>query len=131
MKKDIEIPEVEGIFMAAVHRRNEEFTTQDWNAILINQNDFALEMVLIVSKGFDSKDITSTMRHSLKVLPAKSYSKVELLQPEILKLNNKFSVSFFAEGKMLHKNFVFRKNSIKESNLKEVPILQEKAVLAE
>lgn len=132
MKKDIEIPVVEGVFVAAVYEWNKEFRVNDWNAYIINNNNFALETVLMVSKGFDNKNLTSTMRHSLKVLPAKSFAKIELLQPEILKLNNEFSVSFFAEGKnLLHKNFLFRKNTIKESNLTEIPVMNEKGILAE
>lgn len=130
MKKDIEIPEVKGVFMAAVNEYNKDFRVNDWNAYLINENNYPLETVLIVSKGYDVKDKTSVMRHSLKVLPAKSFAKVELLQPEVLKLNNQFSVSFFAEGKMLHKNFIFKKNTISESEIKRLPLMKEEGVLA-
>ncbi|HET8886681.1 MAG TPA: hypothetical protein VFM70_10065 [Salinimicrobium sp.] len=130
MKQDIEIPSVEKVYVAAIYEWNDEFRVHDWNAYIINENNFALETILVVSRGFDSKRTTSTMRHSVKVLPAKSYAKIELLQPEILKLNNEFSVSFFAEGKLLHKKFLFPKNSIKESNLKEIPVVLQQGILA-
>lgn len=130
MKKDIKIPEIKGVYLAAVQSYNKDFRTYDWHAYLINENNFALETVLIVSKGYDKKDTTSTMRHSLKILPAKSYAKVELLQPEILKLTNAFSISFFTEEGMLHKDFVFKKNSITENAVEDLPIMKEKGVLA-
>lgn len=129
MKKDIEIPEVKGVFVAAVYEKNEEFQSMDWNAYLINDRETPLETVLIVTKGYDEKDVTSTMRHSIKVLPPRSFAKVEFLQDEVLKLNNEFSVSFFSEGKMYHKKYVFRKNTINEKALQENPVMTKKGVL--
>lgn len=129
MKKDIEIPEVKGVFVAAVYEKNEEFQSMDWNAYLINDRETPLETVLIVTKGYDEKDVTSTMRHSIKVLPPRSFAKVEFLQDEVLKLNNEFSVSFFSEGKMYHKKYVFRKNTINEKALQEIPVMTKKGVL--
>lgn len=129
MKKDIEIPEVKGVFVAAVREKNEEFQSVDWNAYLINDRETPLETVLIVTKGYDEKDVTSTMRHSIKVLPPRSFAKVEFLQDEVLKLNNEFSVSFFSEGKMYHKKYVFRKNTINEKALQQIPVMTKKGVL--
>ena len=130
MKKDIEIPVVEGVYLVAVNEFNKDHRTHDWYAYLINENNYPLETVLIVSNGYDKKDKTSTMRHTLKVLGAKSFAKVEYLEPNVLKLNNEFSVSFFAEGKMLHRNFIFKKNSIAASNAKKVPLMKEEGILA-
>ena len=130
MKKDIDIPEVEEVYIAVVREENEEFRTQDWNAYIINNRKTDLETVLVVTRGFDQKDVTSTMRHSISKLPPQSFAKVEFLQEEVLKLNNEFSVSFFAEGKLYHKKFVFRKNSINEGALKEIPVMPQKGILA-
>ena len=69
------------------------------------------------------------MRHSLKVLPAKSFAKIEFLQEDVLALNNEFSVSFFAEGKMFHKKYLFEKNTINERALKELPVMSKKGIL--
>lgn len=130
MQKDIQIPEVENVHVAAVLEENKDFRSLDWNVYLINERDSAIETVLIVSKGYDGKDMTSTMRHSIKILPARSYAKVEFMQDEVLKLTNEFSVSFFAEGKMFHKNFLFQKNTIRESRLEEIPVMPQKGVIA-
>lgn len=129
MKKDIEIPEVTEVYIAAIREKHEEYGSLDWNAYLINDREDALEGVLIVSKGYDGKNETSIMRHSITNLPPQSFAKVEFLQDDVLKLNNEFSVSFFAEGKMFHKKFVFKKNSINEKALQAVPVMQKKGVL--
>ena len=97
MKKEIEIPIVKGVYMAITYDYNEVFKTNDWNAYLINDKDELIEMILIVSHGFDADIKTSTMRHKLERLPAKSGAKIELMQDEVLKLNNEFKLTFFCE----------------------------------
>ena len=129
MKKDIDIPEVKEVYVAAVREKHREYGTFDWNAYLINDRPEAIEGVLIVSKGYDEKRETSTMRHSISKLPPQSFAKVEFLQDDVLQLNNEFSVSFFSEGKMFHKKFVFRKNSINEKALQELPVMLKKGIL--
>ncbi|MGI0105022.1 hypothetical protein [Salinimicrobium sp. 3283s] len=129
MKKDIDIPQVKNVFIAAVREKHEEYGSLDWNIYLINDRPEAIEGVLIVSKGYDGKKETSTMRHSITNLPPQSFAKVEFLQDDVLQLNNEFSVSFFAEGKMFHKKFVFQKNSINEKALQDLPVMPKKGVL--
>lgn len=131
MKKDIDIPEVENVYVAAVKVYNESFKVEEWNAYLINDRDEALEMALIVSKGYDNKKETSVIRHKLEKLPSKSFAKIEFIQEEVLALNNQFQVTFFADGKMFEKKYLFRKNSVNEKALREIPIIPNKGVLAE
>ncbi len=131
MKKDINIPKVEKVYVAAVKVYNEAFKVEEWNAYLINDKDEAIEMALIVSNGFDENKETSTIRHKLEHLPAKSFAKIEFIQEEVLALNNQFQVTFFAEGKMYEKKYLFRKNSVNEKALRELPIIPNKGILAE
>jgi len=131
VKKDIDIPKVEKVYVAAVKVYNEAFKVEEWNAYLINDKDEAIEMALIVSKGFDENKETSTIRHKLEHLPAKSFAKIEFIQEEVLALNNQFQVTFFAEGKMYEKKYLFRKNSVNEKALRELPIIPNKGILAE
>lgn len=131
MKKDIDIPKVENVYVAAVKVYNESFKVEEWNAYLINDRDEAIEMALIVSKGYDNKKETSVIRHKLEKLPSKSFAKIEFIQEEVLALNNQFQVTFFAEGKMFEKKYLFRKNSVNEQALREIPIIPNKGVLAE
>ena len=112
MKKDIQIPEVTDVFMAVVKEYNAAFRTHDWNVYIINNKSVDLELVLIVSRGFDDLDSTSTMRHKIEKLPANSYAKVELIQPELFKLNNEFKVSFFEDNQLKDKTFSFEKGNI-------------------
>ena len=131
MKKDIEVPEVTNVFMAVVKEYNEEFQCEDWNAYIINNKEVDIEMVLIVSKGYDEDNLieTSLMRHKIEKLPANSYAKVELMQGEVLKLSNFFNVTFFEGSKMYDKKYLFEKGTIKEGNLRMVPMLNKRGIL--
>ena len=131
MKKDIQIPEVNNVFMAIVKEYNEDFQCEDWNAYIINNKDIAIDTVLIVSKGYDEDTLTETslMRHKIDTLPAKSFAKVELLQDDVLKLSNFFNVTFFEGNTMLDKKYLFEKGSIKESALRVIPLLNKRGIL--
>jgi len=130
LRKDIEIPEVKDVHVAAVYEQHPEYKTMDWNAYIINNKNVPLEIILIVTSGSNEKQITPAMRHSIKVLPAKYFAKIEFLQEKLLKLDNKFSVSFFAEGKMYERTFILPQNTVKESALTEIPLMNLKGILA-
>ena len=130
MKKDIQVPEVSNVFMAVVKEYNPTFRTDDWNVYIVNNKSEDLEMVLIISHGFNEKDSTSLMRHKIEKLPADSYAKVELIQPDLFKLNNEFKVTFFVENQLFEKTFLFAKNTIKESDLSVISELDKKGILA-
>ncbi len=99
MKKDIQIPEVTEVEMAVVYEYNDLYKTDDWNVYIVNNKKIALEMMVIVSQGFSETKTTSLIRKKLDVLPANSFAKIEFIQPELFKLNNRFQVTFF-EGKL-------------------------------
>ena len=128
MKKDIEIPQTDGVYMTIVHDYNNVFKTNDWNAYLINSKEEALEMILIVSQGYDGDTKTSKMRHKLAALPAKSGAKIELMQDEVLKLNNEFQLTYFIDNKLYEQTFIFKKNSIKKSALRHISILNKRGI---
>lgn len=129
MKKNIEIPEVKDVYIAVVKEHNDVYNTEDWNAYIINDKEVALEMVLIVSKGFSEDKETSLMRHKLEKLPAKSYAKIELLQEDVLRLNNEFKVTFFEDNRMFDKTYLFKANSINDKALKAIPLMDLKGIL--
>lgn len=129
MKKDIQIPVVKDVYVAVVNEFNKEHRTQDWNAYIINNKDVDLDMVLIVTKGYNETKITPVMRHSIKMLPARSYAKIEYLQEDVLKLNNEFKVTFFEGNQMFDKTYLFRKNTINKKAQQTLPLMQEKGVL--
>ncbi|WP_298531752.1 hypothetical protein [uncultured Algibacter sp.] len=129
MKKDIQIHEVEGVYIAVVNEYNDVYKTQDWNAYIINDKTIDLEMVLIVTSGYSEEKTTSVFRKKLDVLPRKSYAKIELMQEELFALNNTFKVSFFEGNQMLDKTYLFRKNTINLKALQPVPLMDVKGVL--
>lgn len=128
MKKDITIPKVEDVFVAIVQEQHPEYKTLDWNAYIINNKDVDLETVLIASKGFSKEKVTPVMRHTLKMLPARSYTKIEYLQDAVLKLNNEFKVTYFLDDQLFDKTYVFRENTINKQALQTVPLMQLKGI---
>ena len=129
MKKDIEIPIVEGVHVAIVYEYNDIYKTQDWNAYIINDKDVDLEMILIVTSGYSKDKITSTFRKKLERLPKKSYAKIELMQEDLFALNNTFKVSFFEGNTMFDKTYLFRKNTINVKALQAIPLMDVKGIL--
>jgi hypothetical protein len=129
MKKDIKIPEVADVFMAIVHEYNELFKCYDWNAYLINQQVNALDMVLIVSKGYSEQNTTAVMRRKLDNLPANSFAKIEMIQEEVLVLDNEFNVTFFSNNKLYDKTYIFKKNTVSQQTMRMIPLLNKKGVI--
>jgi hypothetical protein len=127
MKKDIIIPEVENVFMAVVQEWSDEFMEKVWYAYLVNDSDFQLDGVMVVSKAFGTiageMKKTSLLRHAFAEIPEVSVAKIELIEKSVLALNNEFMVTFFIGNTLYDKKFIFKANSIQETNQEEVPIL--------
>ncbi|MHB0755719.1 hypothetical protein [Polaribacter sp. M15] len=130
MKKDIQIPEVTNVEMAVVYEYNDIYKTDDWNVYIINKKNVDLEMLVIVSQGFSDTKTTSLLRKKLDKLPANSFAKIELIQPELFKLNNRFQVTFFEGNTLYEKTFIFEANTIKEGALRMITELNKRGVLA-
>ena len=130
MKKDIQILEVTGVEMAMVYEYNDVYKTDDWNVYLINNKKVPLEMLVIVSQGFSATKTSSLLRKKLAVLPANSFAKIEYIQPELFKLNNRFQVTFFEGNTLYEKTFLFKENTVKESALRAIDEIKKRGVLA-
>lgn len=130
MKKDIHIPQVTDVDIVVVYEYNELYKSDDWNVYIVNRKEIPLEMVVIVSKGYDGTHQTSVMRKRIDTLPAHSYAKIELIQPELFVLNNEFQVSFFQGNRIMDKTFTFPQNSIKESKLRMISTLNKRGIKA-
>jgi hypothetical protein len=98
MKADIIIPEVENIFVAAVQEWSDDFMEKVWYAYLVNDSDFLMESVMVVSKAFGTIDgemkKTSLLRHAFVEVPAVSVVKIEMLEKSVLVLNNELWLRF-------------------------------------
>ncbi|ESU19342.1 hypothetical protein FCR2A7T_19540 [Flavobacterium cauense R2A-7] len=133
MQKDIIIPKVENVYVAAVQEWNDDFMENSWYAYLVNDNDTKLEMAIVVSRAYgqingeDRK--TGTFRHAFKEVEPNSAVKIELLENNVLQLNNEFLVTFFIGDKLYDKSYVFRANAINDRAMTDVPVMNKRGVL--
>jgi len=129
LKKDIHISEVKDVYIAVVHEYNETYKVYDWNAYIINDKSIDLEMVIIVTKGYSEDKKTATFRKKIDILPAKKFAKIEMMLEDVLSINNLFNVTFFENNSLFEKSFEFRKNTINENAVQEIPLKNTKGVL--
>jgi hypothetical protein len=125
MKKDIKIPLVEKIQVLAVFEWDKDFLSKTWN------REDIIESVLVMSRGSYKNKKTSTLRHGLGDLPPHVGAKVEMITEEVLGFTNEYIVTFFAEGQLFDKSFIFKPYSIKENNTIFVDLMGQDCVLAE
>ena len=127
VKSDIVIPTVENVFLAAVQEWSDDFMEKVWYVYLINDSDFDLESVMVVSKAFGTLDgemkTTSLLRHAFMHIPAVSVVKIEMIENSVLRLNNEFMVTYFIGSTLYDKKFIFKAQSITPDYVEEVPIL--------
>lgn len=133
MKKDITIPKVENVFLAAIQQWNDDFMQKTWYAYLINDSDFELDSVMVVSKAFGTLDgemrKTSTLRHAFMKVPAVTAVRIEMIEDSVLALHNEFMVTFFIGDTLYDKKYTFVAGSIDEDRTEEVPVLFEDGVI--
>ena len=105
----------------------------EWHAYIININDYDLNNLLVVSKGYSSpetpKQHTSVLRHSIEVLKSNSYAVIEPLDPQVFKLFNEFWISYYYNQEMYDKRFIFTPDSISEEHLVNIEALELEGVL--
>lgn len=127
MKSDIKIPEVENVFLAAISEFSDDFGENIWNVYLVNDSDFDIKSVMVVSKAFGTINgemkKTSLLRHAFVHVPAVSVVKIEMIEKSVLQLNNEFMLTYFIENTLYDKSFIFKKNFDTQSEKEEVPIL--------
>lgn len=132
MLKDIEVESLEGIGVAVIHELSDEMEMV-YNVYAINYTQNLLEGVLVSSKGYgvingESK-MTSALRHFLDTLPPLSYCKIEPIPEELFVLNNEYWLSYYVEGKIYEKKYVFLENTILENTLETVSLLNKPGLL--
>ena len=127
MKSDIKIPEVENVFLAAVSEFSADFGENVWIVYLVNDSDFDIESVMVVSKAFGTINgemkKTSLLRHAFVHVPAVSVVKIEMIEKSVLQLNNEFVLTYFIGNTMFDKSFIFKKHFDVGGDKEEVPIL--------
>jgi hypothetical protein len=132
MKKDLPENIVEDISIAVV-LENESPETKFWNVYLINLKSDPIETVLVSSKGYGQKDgedvKTSILRHSMGNLPSHSYALIEAIDEQVFGLTNEYWLSYYIGSNIYDKKFIFLPESIVESNLIRVPVVNKPGVM--
>ena len=132
MKKDLPLNIVEDISIAVV-LETESPTSKVWNVYLINEKKSAIQNVLVSSKGYGLKDgrevKTTTLRHFIGDLEANSSQKIEAIDPQVFGLTNEYWLSYYVEGTIYDKKYVFLPESIVDENLIKIPLVNKPGVM--
>lgn len=133
MKKDIIIPTVEGVHVVAFQEWNDDFQEYSWYAYLVNDTDNLLEMATVVSRAFGSingeERKTGSFRHAFAKVEARTATKIELLENNVLQLNNEFMVAYFIGTTMFDKTFVLEANNFSDEAAVDLPVINKKGII--
>lgn len=132
MRKDIPENIVEDVFVAVV-LESETPESKIWNVYIINLKDEPIETILVTSSGFGIRNgeevKTSTLRHMIPLIEAKSFSKIEAIDEEVFGLNNQYWISYYIGKEIFDKKFIFLPESIVESNFIKIPVVNKPGVM--
>lgn len=131
MIKDIQFNKVEDIAVAVAPRT--EGSTEEWVVYLVNMKDRAIDGVLINSEGYgtlNGKEVkTSSLRQFFDKIEGRDFVQIEILPEQLIGLSNQFWVSFWQDGILYDKQYVFVTESIVSDNLIDIPVLNRKGVM--
>lgn len=132
MKKDLPVNIVEDISIAVV-LENETPEVKSWTVYLINEKDVQLDNVFITSKGYgikDGKEVqTTTLRHFIGDVASASAVKVEAIDTQVFGLTNEYWLSYYIDGTIYDKKYIFLPESIVDDNISKIPLLNKPGVL--
>ncbi len=132
MKKDIPELIVEDIAIAIVKEINKE-GEEEWNTYFLNLKNEDISAVLVSSTGYGEIGGThrrsSTLRHFLDVVKAKSFTKIEPIIPDVFALTNEYWVSFYHNKNMYDKKYIFLPETISDSNFIKIPLINKSGVM--
>ena len=135
MKEELKGPKVDNVSVAVIEVVIEN--EKSYYAYLINLREDIMEGIIISSTGYGentqtSETIkTSTLRHCIEVLLPNEAAKIEPIMPEVFGLSNEYWVSFWVDGVMYDKRFVFPAESISSKNMRLIQVLGKKGVIIE
>ncbi len=130
MRKDIEIPKAENVYIIAVKEWDKDFTEQQWNVYFVNNRKSNIDTVLVLSRGNSENKKTANLRHNLGDVQAEKAIKIEFIPENILGFTNEYLVTFFADSKMYEQKFTFEPFSISEEKIVALPVIENKGIIA-
>lgn len=132
MKEDIERPKVINVGVAIVKEKNNS-EQWEWNAYIFNLRDEPISNVLISSRGYGiiegENKSTTILRHFIEEVSPLDFQKIEPVMPDVFEINNEYWVSFYVDGVIHDKKFVFVKGSIAENNFIDMPFMNSKGIM--
>lgn len=132
MKKDLPENRVEDIGIAVALER-ESVETKLWYVYLINLKEQDIENVLITSKGYGEKNgepvKTSILRHMIPLVKSTAFALIEPIDEQTFGLNNEYWLSYYINGNIYDKKFIFLPESIVDSNFIKLPLLNKPGVM--
>jgi hypothetical protein len=137
MLRDIHRVTVEDIAIAIVPKDKaiDDDNTEEvlWEVYILNLKQEPLENVIVASKGygvFKGEDVkTSTLRHYLGTMAPLSFMLIEPIQENVFGLNNEYWLSFYIDGEIFDKKYIFLPESISEKYFTPIPFLGKKGVM--
>ena len=121
MREELKGPKVENVGVAVVQQRDENNNIVHY-VYLLNLRDDIMEGIIVTSKGYGmnvetgEKVQTSMLRHCLEVLLPNEAAKLEPIMEDVFGLANEYWVSFYVDGRMYDKKFVFLPETISLSS---------------
>ncbi|MCO4293777.1 hypothetical protein NF867_12970 [Solitalea sp. MAHUQ-68] len=132
MKKDLPQNIVKDVAIV-IALEKESAVSREWNVYLLNLNNKPLETVLISSRGFglhNGKEVkTSILRHSIGEIGGKDYAKVEAIDEQVFGLTNEYWLSFYMDGVLFDKKYIFLPESVVEDNFIKLPLIDKVGVM--
>ncbi len=132
MIKDIIIERVEDVAVAIIPEID-DLGEEEWIVYLLNMKEKQIDGVLISSKGYgnlEGKDVkTSTLRQFFEKIDPHDFVKLEWIDKRLFGINNEFWVSFWYQGTLFDKRYVFVTESIVEHNFTKVPMIGKRGVM--
>ncbi|SFC11045.1 hypothetical protein SAMN05421747_104208 [Parapedobacter composti] len=132
MKKDLPENIVRDIFIAVV-LESESPAGKVWNVYLINDKTVTINNVMVSSKGYgvkDEKEVkTSVLRHFIGDIDPHDYARIEAIDEQVFGLTNEYWLSYYIDGTIYDKKYIFLPESIIDENLVKVPVLNKPGVL--
>ncbi len=132
MIKDIPILPVQHVTMA-VARDKDSLMNDVWKVFVINNNDVAIENILVSSTGYGEKNgeaqKTSTLRHFIERIEPHANALVEPIDSAVFHLNNEYWLSYYIGRDLFDKRFVFLPGAICEENITHIRELSLDGVL--
>lgn len=132
MKKDLPENKVEGVAIAVV-LEDENIESRSWKVYVLNLRDTQIQNVLISSKGYGTLNgeqvKTTVFRHFIGNLDSNKFAAIELIDEKLFAINNEFWLSYYVNGEIFDKKYIFLTESVSESNFIRIPYINKPGVM--